>query len=268
MIPRAGQGYLRNRKELGHLNYKAGHEEVTREVLSGPAFFFVPLTVLTAAALLRGKTAKVSYSALNAFKGLMKNISGNFKEAASVKQEFVKSFTDNAFKDYSKGEEVLERLRNVLTENLNVKLSFKDKISNIFAGKANKKTTSSMLRKEATQLVTRLNKMNGKMLDNAEAVSVNGKTFNIASVMQDMSNYLDDFTKKAAKTDLDKAAFVEKFSKSALRLRDYANLAAISALSAFLVIIPKIYQTGKEFPGIDGLDSNAQQGKEVKNENK
>ena len=38
MIPRTAQGYTRNMEELGHLNYKAGREEMVRELLSGPAF--------------------------------------------------------------------------------------------------------------------------------------------------------------------------------------------------------------------------------------
>ena len=72
MAPRTTQGYLRNREELGHLNYKAGREELVRELLSGPAFFYVPLAVLTVAGILRGKTAKVQTKVLESFKGLMK----------------------------------------------------------------------------------------------------------------------------------------------------------------------------------------------------
>ena len=66
-------------------------------------------------------------------------------------------------------------------------------------------------------------------------------------------NYLDDFTQKASKTTLETESFVEKFHKKAKDLRNATNILAVAALSAFLTVIPKIYQTGKSFPGKDGL---------------
>ena len=70
-----------------------------------------------------------------------------------------------------------------------------------------------------------------------------------------MSNYLDDFTKKAAKTSDDKETFIDKFHKKARDLRYATNILAVSALSAFLCVIPKLYQTGDNFPGVDGLNT-------------
>ena len=92
MAPRTAQGYLRNREELGHINYKAGREELIRELLSGPAFFYVPLTVMTAVGLLRGKVAKVQASVLDSFKPIMQKTTASIKDSAAIKKDFVKSF--------------------------------------------------------------------------------------------------------------------------------------------------------------------------------
>lgn len=270
MAPRTIQGYTRNQEELGHLNYKAGREELVRELLSGPAYFYVPLTVLTIAALVRGKTAKVSHNVLNMFKNVMKNTSGGVKEATALKANFVNELKKEAFADYTKGQDLIERLGELMNQNLNHKMSFKDKIANLFKSKANKKTTASMIRNEAVEVLTRLNKMNGKMLDNASSIKLQNGEYNISNLFRDMSNYMEEFSKKAAKTSLEKGAFIDKFHKAAARTKDVTNVLAIAALSAFLMIIPKIYQTDKTFPGTDGLkgSENSKQGEEVKNENK
>ena len=102
MAPRTGQGYLRNRKELGHLNYKAGREELVRELLSGPAFFYVPLAALTVASVLKGKSAKVDTKVLNGFKNIMKNTTVEMKNAVETKKNFVKTIINEAFKDFRK----------------------------------------------------------------------------------------------------------------------------------------------------------------------
>ncbi|MBS4759640.1 MAG: hypothetical protein KHX03_02960 [Clostridium sp.] len=270
MAPRTAQGYTRNKEELGHLNYKAGREELVRELLSGPAYFYVPLAVLTIAGLLRGKSAKVSQKVLSSFKNIMKNTAGNLKETAALKNNFVNEFKKEAFGDYKNGRDLVERLGELMNQNLNHKLSFKDSILNLFKSKANKKTTASMIRKEAAEVLTRLNKMNGKMIDNSTSVKINGGEYNISNLFKDMANYMDDFSKKASKSNLEKETFIEKFHKTAVKTRDITNVLAISALSAFLMIIPKIYQTDKKFPGTDGLEGTESQNvkEEVKNENK
>lgn len=255
MFPRALQGYLRNSDELGHLNYKAGHEEVVRELLSGPAFFYVPLAVLSAASILRGKAAKVSTKMLGEFKNVMKNTSVNLKNATETKTNFVKSIVKDSFKDFQNERCLVDEISELMNKNVTEKFSFKDSILNLFKSKSDKVASASTYRNKAIELVTKLNKANGKNLDNAGAVEFNGKSFDVAELFDDMRNYLDDFTKKAQKTTQDKDTFIEKFHESAKNLRYAANILAVSALSAFLVIIPKLYQTGDKFPGKDGLNT-------------
>lgn len=259
MIPRTAQGYLRNSEDLGRLNYKAGREEAVRELLSGPAFFYVPLAVLTLSGLLRGKAAKVQAKVLDGFKPLMKNTAVELKNAAQTKANFVNTIVKDAFKGYTKETGLIDQIADLMNKNVTEKLSFTDKVANMFKSKAEKKVTPSMLRAQADQLMIKLNKANGKFLDNASTIEVNGQKHNISNLFKDMSNYLDDFTQKAAKTNETSESFIDKFHKKAKDLRYTTNILAVGALSAFLCIIPKLYQTGKEFPGTDGLEKGKKQ---------
>lgn len=255
MGPRAVQGYTRNMKELGHLNYKAGHEETIRELLSGPAFFYVPLIVLSLASAIKGKVAKVDTKTLGEFKAVMQNTAVDMKNAIATKTNFVKSVVKNSFKDYEHGQNLVEEIAELMHKNATEKFKFTDKIANLFKNEAEKVPTASSYREKAVELMTKLNKENAKNLDNASAIELNGKKFNISDLFDDMKNYLDDFTQKAEKSTQDKETFIEKFHNKARDLRYAANILAVSALSAFLVIIPKLYQTGKKFPGKDGLNT-------------
>ena len=140
-----------------------------------------------------------------------------------------------------------------MQKNVSEKLTLSDKIHNLFASKADKKVTPKMLAEKAEEIVVKLNKANGKFWDNASTIKAGGKEHDIKSFFKDMSNYLDDFTEKAAKSSESAETFVESFHKKAKQLRYATNIMAVGALSAFLAIIPKIYQTGKTFPGSDGL---------------
>jgi len=255
MGPRAAQGYTRNMKELGHLNYKAGHEETVRELLSGPAFFYVPLTVLSVISLIKGKAAKVDVKTLSEFKTTMQNSTVNMKNAIETKKNFVKTIINDAFSEFKNEKSVINEIEELMNKNVLEKFTFKDKFMNMFKKQGQKVTTPSTLKAQAVELVTKLNKANEKNLDNTTLLKVNGKDFNIADLLDDMRNYLDDFTNKASKTSEGSNAFIEKFHTTAKNVRYLANILAVSGLSAFLVIIPKLYQTGDKFPGKDGLDT-------------
>lgn len=254
MIPRTGQGYLRNRKELGHLNYKAGREEFIRELLSGPAFFYVPMAIITGSSILNGKAARVEVPVLDNFGTLMKKTAVDMKNAAVTKENFVNTVITEAFdsKEYAKERNLVDRLKELMLQTLEdkpAKEGFFDKVKAYFAHNKEKKAA----RKEAVKILTKLNKANSKFIDGADTIKTAGKAHKISHFMTDMSNYLSDFTKKSARTSEVAATFVENFHKSARNLRYATNISAIASLCAFLVIIPKLYQTGDNFPGTDGL---------------
>ena len=262
--PRTIQGYDRNRKELGHPNYKAGGEELKRELLSGPAFFFVPAGVLAAAALLKGKVAKVSTGTLDIFKGIMQKATTGLedcKNSKTIKDKFLDHFTATAFEGYTNKTEKITEIKNIL--------------SDVLSNKMPKKKA----KKAAEEALTTLNKANGKFIDNTSTVKLGGKETDIAELISDIPNYLDDFTQKAATSSDSTTNFIEKFHKKAKTIRQATNIAAVSALSAFLLIIPSIYQKDKKFPGLEGLDVKDagqkkltenihQKSKGVQNENK
>lgn len=255
-IPRAGQGYLRNHKELGHLNYKAGHEEVTRELLSGPAFFFVPFLTIAAVSMVKGKSAKVTSKTLESFKSLMEKTPVEMKNATATKKNFVKTVVKEAFGEYKNEKPLVDELASIMERNATEKFSVKDKFLNLFRKDGEKVETRAILKEKAETILTKLNKANEKFLDNTGAMKLgaaDNSGSEVKTVLSDMKNYLDDFTSKAAKSEKDKASFVESFHKNAKNMRTAAEILAIAALSTFLVYIPKLYQTGKNFPGKDGL---------------
>jgi hypothetical protein len=74
-------------------------------------------------------------------------------------------------------------------------------------------------------------------------------------MIPDIRNYLDNFTKKASGKQVTEE-FIKNFHKRAKNIRNATNILSVAALSAFLVIIPKLYKTDKnDFPGLDGLNT-------------
>lgn len=235
MGPRTIQGYTRNQDELGHLNYKAGREELVREILSGPAYFFVPLGVLGAAGLTAGSCAKVSNTVLEKFKTVMAGTNANIKESKEISKNFIEKLSEKAFEGYTKETHFADEIKDILNKTVKGELAPKK------AGQ------------DAVEILTKFNKANGKFLDNASHIKLDGKEFDIATICKDAKNYLKHFTKKAATSTEARETFIESFHNKAKNLRNITNILAVSALSIFLLIIPKLYQTSKKFPGKDGL---------------
>lgn len=251
--PRTIQGFNRNKKELGHPNYKAGTEEIIREVLSGPAFFFVPLGVLGASGLTLGSCSKVNSSTLEAFQGIMKSSVKDIKDSKKVQKEFISGLMGTAFKDYKNEKHQIKVIEDVL--------------NNVASGKITQKEA----KKQSSAALTLLNKGNGKYLDNTALLRVGQKDMDINSLVSDVPNYLKNFNKKASKTSENASNFVDKFTRHAKNIRNIANIMAVAALGAFLLIVPKLYQRDKSFPGTEGLGGNTDTvslNKEKEKENK
>jgi hypothetical protein len=253
--PRAIQGYTRNRKELGHLNYKAGAEETIREALSGPAFFFVPAIVLGVAAAIKGKSAKVTTESLDLFKGIMKKSTESLQDLKSskdIKNRFLDTFTEEAFSGYEKGREKIKTIKSILSDLIDKKFHKENPgITNYFKRRKQIKTA----KKQLEEAVTTLNKTNGKYIDSTTIVKIGKKEVDIATLAADIPNYLNDFTKKVQKSTAPKETFIDKFHKTAENVRRTANILAVTALSGFVLVIPTLYQKDKKFPGLEGLNA-------------
>lgn len=257
--PRAVQGYTRNSKELGHLNYKAGREETVRELISGPAYFFVPLIILTLATLLKGKATKVTTDTLDVFKSVMKNTSKNIKDmkdSKDIKTKFIDNLLSNAFdeNEYKNERGQITKIKEIITNATEYK-------SKNFLGLFDKKKKG--FKEELSKAITTLNKANGKFIDSTTLIEVtvkeNDKTLkkqlNLNYLLSDIPNYLENITKSAEKSSSPIEKFVEDFHKNAKRIRQTTNILAAAALAAFLAIVPKFYKTGNDFPGLEGLDT-------------
>ena len=251
--PRTIQGYNRNKEELGHLNYKAGREEMVRELLSGPAFFFVPAIVLGIVTLIKGKATQVTTGTLEVFKSVMKKATPNIKDikdSKEIKKKFIDEFISNAFdeKEYKNERGQVAKIKEILSEATDYK-------SKNFLGLFDKKKKG--FKEDIAKAITTLNKANGKFIDSTTMLKITtGKDsakLNSVLLLSDMPNYLEHITKSASGSKIIMEKFVDKFHKTVKRTRQTTNILAAIALSAFLLVIPKIYQTGKEFPGIEGL---------------
>ncbi len=251
--PRTIQGYNRNKEELGHLNYKAGREEMVREVLSGPAFFFIPAGILAIVTLLKGKATQVTTDTLDVFKSIMEKSSENIKDmknSKDIKEKFLDNFVANAFdeKEYKNERNHVTKIREILGKASEYK-------SKNPLGLFDKQKAS--FKKDLSEAITKLNKANGKFIDNTSTIEItlkeNKKSLNAIQMLSDIPNYLENITKSASNSSDSIGKFIETFHKKAKHIRQTTNILAAMALSAFLIVIPKLYQTGKEFPGLEGL---------------
>lgn len=260
ITPRTIQGYTRNQEQLGHPNYKAGREELGRELLTGPAFFAVPLAAVTIAGLIKGKAAKVATKTLESFKPIMENASKQIKDfsnADQIKKEFLNSFIGTSFKGYEKEKGKIQDIKNIFNNILDSskKLTRKEK---------------NNAKKDISEKITSLNKSNGKSIDDTLNIKIGefkdskgeikSHEVNIKELINDIPNYLDSFTKKA-KDSKDIAnepnKFIENFHNTAKRIRQITNISAVASLCGFLSIVPKLSQVDKKFPGVEGLDTSS-----------
>lgn len=246
MGPRVWQGYGRNREELGHLNYKAGREEAVRELLSGPAYFYVPAAIIGATSFVLGQCAKVNKAAIDAFQPIMEKIGSSFKDK-DLKPKFIDQLTEKMFEGFTNERSEVDKINQVLKDCTEGNMSLKK------------------AKKAVAEALTKLNKANGQYLDDTRKVKIGGKEFKMLNILEDTKNYLNNFSKKAAKTTKTEQEFIKFFHTRAKNIRNTANILGIAALSAFLVIIPRLYKTGDAFPGKEGLVKGK---KEVNNANK
>lgn len=241
MGPRVWQGYGRNKEELGHLNYKAGREEAVRELLSGPAYFYVPAAIIGATSLVLGQCAKVNKAAINAFEPIMEKIGSSFKDK-DLKPKFIDQLTEKMFEGFTNERGEVDKINQAMKDySQDTKWSW------------NASQKAKKAKKAIAEALTNLNKANGQYIDDTRKVKIGDKEFKIVNILEDTKNYLNNFSKKAAKTTKTEQEFIKFFHTRAKNIRNTASILGIAALSAFLVIIPRLYKTGDAFPGKDGL---------------
>lgn len=254
ITPRTAQGYTRNQEELGHLNYKAGTEELIRELLSGPAFFYVPAITIAAACKLADKSANIKRDTLNKFKNIFSNITKNVpnlsniknpEEQAKIQTDFVKSIFSEYSENHQKG--TVDKIVD----------GFKTLINNKNLDRATRKKT----RKDITENLASLNRNLAHSVDDVSIIKDKG--FKIKELLRDIPNYFNLMASKIEKESVEKLSttksvkeFIETAHKGFKKVRTRAIVAASSILSLYLIIVPKLYQQDKKFPGLQGLNTD------------
>ena len=104
MIPRTYQAFMRNKEDLGHLNYKAGSEEAIREILTGPSMMLVPMIFMASSRKHYGASTQINESTHTKFKEVFQNTIEQNKDdligEKHLKSQFINDILDKAFEPH------------------------------------------------------------------------------------------------------------------------------------------------------------------------
>ncbi|MDD3150350.1 MAG: hypothetical protein PHV68_05910 [Candidatus Gastranaerophilales bacterium] len=278
-FPRTAKGLDRNREEIGHPNYAAATEAATREFLTGPSMFLIPMAVF---AVTRKAFKEASFIHLNPLKrfgnNFEKTISSStddvLRNPAELKKSFYNDLLDNIFKT-TFGEDFKINKKPFVNGFLKIEEE-KDKLKNIkFYDRKAKKQVKSTIGEQVgimQEIISKINKNNSNNFSDVYGVKLPfGDKINPYSMRFD-SSFVDDVTKyskdvvtKLSNNIATKADNItEKLSEYALKTVKNINLRrlggrmissplALIGTCAFCSIIPNLYSRNEEFPGLDGL---------------
>ena len=262
VLPRVYQGFQRNKKELGHLNYQAGTEEFLREFITGPSLFLIPLGAVALAGKALGKGVQINSNTLKKFTQVFKKLGNNVAQSDLLQNQrnfanklFDDLFTNNPNKlkeaipsTVKSLEEYKKAFVELLTNSLDKKgtdgqAKFADLISDINAAYFNKKNTYAVdiLLKDKQHGTSAVD-----LFDDARKYMQDV----IPSVKMTVSEAIENGT-SVAKEFVESA--IDKITKIRENGRRVLCLGGSAALAGFLSIIPKIYQRSKTNPALNGL---------------
>ncbi|MEI8390312.1 MAG: hypothetical protein WCG23_10570 [bacterium] len=246
VVPRVYQAYHRNEKELGHPNYAAAREEFTREILSGPSMFLIPMAFLLASKKMFGSASHVNTNTLNKFKEITgkiikdnDNLPKNFYNkivdtlyGSKINTETKKNIVEDFLKLHSAEPKEAKKLKAKITETL---ISSNQEIGN------SKKLGIS--RAESSKI---------KFDKTKPAVSISDFVTDCRNYSSDVINVLSKAGNGATEQLVNE---IHSFKEGARKL---ITTTAVATLSAFLFFVPKIYSQNKEYPGLAGLTGNSE----------
>ena len=251
IIPRVYQAYHRNEEELGHPNYKAAKEEFTREILSGPSMFIIPMSFLAASKKIFGSASHVKLDILKKFREITGSVIENKKNkdlARSFYHKVVHTLYGSVLDKNAKNEIVEDFL----------------KLHN-----ANPKEARALKSKVAENLISinkkiGNNKNLGISLADSSSINFKGISKNVSDFVEDCRNYSSDVIKALSSAGTEAGAqLLNKIHDFKEGARKLITTTAVATMSAFLMYIPKLYNQNKEYPGLAGLKDNP-----AKDENK
>lgn len=249
VFPRTYQAYHRNEEELGHKNYKAGNEELIREIFSGPTMFVVPAVFLALSRKIFGKASDIQFKTLETLTDSYKK---TLHSGKTDKKEFYKGILTDAFSEHRK-----IKLDNPINIDEHV-----EKIADKFLEAETAKKQKPVI-EEIKTLVSDLNKAHSLHLGNSHTITLkNGLTKEIGALSKDLIRYSQDIVAKVSTNP----ELLDKLHKSRVNYRRGVLAGIFAATTAVLYSIPILYKRNKQFPGIDGLVLD-QNGHKIKEEN-
>jgi len=251
VIPRTYQAYHRNEKELGHPNYAAAKEEFTREILSGPSMFLIPLGFLAASKKMFGSASHVKLDTLKKFKEITGGLINKTKNN-NLANNFYNKVVENIY-----GSKITKETKDAIVKDF-LKLH-----------NASPKEVKQLSSKVAETLISTNKKIGtdkrlGISLADSSKINLDGMTKNVGDFVEECRNYSSDVINTVSASGKDaNGQLIDKIHGFKEGARKLITTTAIVTLSAFLYCLPKIYQQSKEYPGLDGLANKQTPNKEV-----
>lgn len=248
-LPRPFMGLMRNTKENnGEKNIKFALKELTREMLTGPSMFLIPMGMLAAGKPVFGETMNVPMKQIKALGDI--HAANPLNEAGNVltKQDFYKNafveMIKNAKSEKTASKETVEKacefaqtLANSLTQDKKTKKEFLGALSNDFSN------------------IAKQYAVDAAHTDFTKA-TLSKTTVPFKEAIESVVAYADDVIPKVQGQDVSKISeMINKITNKKVITRLGTNIAMYAAVMGFLQIIPRLYNKaeGKGNAGLKGL---------------
>ncbi len=289
-IPRPVMGLMRNKKENhGQTNKKFALKELTREMMTGPSMFLIPLGCLTAAKKTVNKSAEIPRMIMKSFGEIhAENPLNSSDLALTSKDFFTKVFEEmikNAKHEDSVSKETVDKAKdfaqrffdsvsglnaNEITnkaQEINKLKTLSEKSLKLF-GKATNSTKTDVVQEIAYEIAD-ITKQYADDIAHTDFLqsTIKGTQASNKDIMNFMQTYADDVIEKA-KTQLDNikktnstdiigdlTKFIKEKVNNRIVGRVALNFLMYGLVIGFLQIIPKLYNKaeGKGNAGLKGL---------------
>lgn len=274
-LPRPFMGLMRNSKENnGEKNIKFALKELTREMLTGPSMFLIPMGMLAAGKPVLGKTMNVPMKQIKALGDI--HAANPLNEAGNVltKQDFYK----NAFVEMIKNaksetvasnstieaaEEFAEKLHSSISQNHKQSLkskinNMKSAVQNMFKKVKDKPEKTDFIKDLSTEFtnIVKEHATDAVHTDFTKAKLSQTTTVPFREAVESMVAYADDVIPKVQGQDVSKISeMINKITNKKVITRLGTNIAMYAAVMGFLQIIPHLYNKaeGKGNAGLKGL---------------
>lgn len=247
-LPRPIMGLMRNSKENdGKKNFSFAAKEVVREFLTGPSMFIIPGIMLGAGGKTLGKTVGVPMEQIKAFGEIHAASPLNATGKAINQQEFYQSAFTEILKN-AKHEEAAS------SSTIQKASDFARRLYTTAKDKAARKETLNSLSDEFVDIAKKY--ASDTVNTDFTAATIKNSTMPFSDTVSNMTAYASDVVEKVKNQDGSKiASTIKNLVNKKTVIRFGMNIAMISAILAFLKIIPKLYNKaeGKENAGLTGL---------------